>query len=159
MDVVIDSANLNRGAEGDSNTHLHQLPCSIDHNGSAEADVYFNPKPTQPTPEQPDPQTIEASFRGRELVGIKAEIPKGHSVYIVEKATMEFPRQRVRIEGLGEDEVADEEMETKSVWLAKKKASSINVWGHGLEPSRHSDKTIKAMDWIQVSNLIHGANF
>ncbi|KAI9592178.1 hypothetical protein BDF19DRAFT_452601 [Syncephalis fuscata] len=53
---------------------LHHLPCSIDHHGSANVNIFFCPELKSTT----ETDEWQASFRGRALVGRTISVPTGY---------------------------------------------------------------------------------
>jgi hypothetical protein len=77
MDIILESANT-------SSQELHLIPCQIDHNGPAKVSSYFVQSPTA------DPATgkscATATFRGRQLYGIKNQLPATYTGNVSLKA-------------------------------------------------------------------------
>ncbi|XP_062145987.1 uncharacterized protein LOC133853981 [Alnus glutinosa] len=140
--TIIDLRQNEGGADlVDLGGKVHQLPCSIKHDGPSSVSHYFKPKPTGIEVEGLELQ--EAYFRGRKLQGATIPIPQGYSGFVLGK------------KNLGKRKCSDDMSEGNSNrWEANAKFHNVTYWNHDILPS-HDDAFLRSFHWLSVAKVLH----
>ncbi|KAF9215643.1 hypothetical protein CPC16_004102 [Podila verticillata] len=116
------------------------------------------------------PVLPETSFRGRTLKGTVVKVPQGYSGSIY--TAVEEPETKVSSSSAdndmdmsldtGDDDEAYEAMlkgmqEQRKVLKTEGQFSEFMLWGHDQAPTLKNDKLIKAMQWIDIANVLHAS--
>ncbi|ORY04624.1 hypothetical protein K493DRAFT_52108 [Basidiobolus meristosporus CBS 931.73] len=125
MDIHISADSVNTA---ETSNGLHLLPCKIEYDGAAKVEGFFI-QTTEPE------SGSTSSFRGRMLKATNVALPEGYKGYVFREAKN-----------------YEEEGRT---WRATRKFEQFQVWAHDTEPTPSNNAVIKAMDWLQASELIH----
>ncbi|KAF9081313.1 hypothetical protein BGX23_001027 [Mortierella sp. AD031] len=121
------------------------------------------------------PTPPEASFRGRSLKGTVMTVPEGY-IGTIYKSTDNYPGQ----DGINSnnnttngkkntkasqdmDMDEDEEYEAmlkgmqeeRKVMRAEAQFREWMFWGHDDQPTARTDKVVRAMQWIDIANVLH----
>ncbi|KAF9301221.1 hypothetical protein BGZ74_006960 [Mortierella antarctica] len=116
------------------------------------------------------PVPPETSFRGRTLKGTVVKVPQGYSGSIY--TAVEEPEPKVSLSSsnndvemsidMGDDDEAYEAMlkgmqEQRKVLKTEGQFSEFTLWGHDQAPTLKNDKLVKAMQWIDIANVLHAS--
>ncbi|KAF9321823.1 hypothetical protein BG003_010847 [Podila horticola] len=116
------------------------------------------------------PEPPETSFRGRTLKGTVVKVPQGYSGSIY--TAVEEPESKVSSSAsnndmdmsidMGDDDEAYEAMlkgmqEQRKVLKTEGQFSEFTLWGHDQAPTLKNDTLVKAMQWIDISNVLHAS--
>ncbi|KAJ3093175.1 Ribonuclease H2 subunit C [Quaeritorhiza haematococci] len=114
---------------------LHLLPCEIHHTGKADVNKYFQVTPASkdPAPANEAPTKFASTFRGRALQGVRVSVPDGYKGVVYR-----------------------ESMTGKRVWKIDEQFDSFVVWGHDEVPGPSKDEFLKAVNWLQIAEDLHG---
>ncbi|XP_026325353.1 ribonuclease H2 subunit C [Hyposmocoma kahamanoa] len=110
----------------------HYIPCKIDENGTANVRKYF-----EPYINSNDNGELTATFRGHPLDGIKMNVPEGYRAVVVTEAKRP----------LAED--AERRFQVAGGF------KQFTYWNWDKKPSKN-DNLVKALDWIDIAEAIHG---
>ncbi|KAG6461585.1 ribonuclease H2 subunit C [Manduca sexta] len=110
----------------------HYIPCKIEADGAANVDKYFEPYVTETSESE-----LTGTFRGHPLDGSKVTFPEGYRAIVVTEAKRP----------LGED--ADRRFQVVGGFK-----EFVN-WNWDKKTSKN-DSIVKAMDWIDIADAIHG---
>ncbi|PVU90909.1 hypothetical protein BB560_006166 [Smittium megazygosporum] len=128
---------------------LHRLPFSVDYDGLAKTTAYFNFSKTSPPKNE-----YRCSFRGRALRGISVQIPEDYKVGVVQKINSNSDEQEDP-ESLSFNESSPFDSSIKQPNLVLKQSFDNWIeWGHDFLPN-DDNNAISALNWIQLSELIH----
>ncbi|EDV23685.1 Ribonuclease H2 subunit C [Trichoplax sp. H2] len=109
---------------------LHLLPCTIDYNGQANIDSYFEPTIKK------NGEDLSATYRGRPLCGAKMEVPDNYIGCVLKETQKPF----------GEDE--DRRLKISSHF------KELTYWNLDNRTSVN-DKLQKAILWTKIATAIH----
>ncbi|KAF9337916.1 hypothetical protein BG006_001494 [Podila minutissima] len=116
------------------------------------------------------PVPPETSFRGRTLKGTVVKVPQGYSGSIY--TTVEEPEPKVSLSlsnndvnmsiDMGDDDEAYDAMlkgmqEQRKVLKTEGQFSEFTLWGHDQAPTLKNDKLVKAIQWIDIANVLHAS--
>lgn len=118
--------------EGPDVTPVHWLPCAIQFSGQAPISDFFKPHETDDC--LGTSRIQEASFRGRQLKGVKIPFPPGFVGHIMEP-----------ILGSGQEGQAN--------WQSSGVFPSITYWNHDTVPSK-TDAQQRCLEWLGMSEMI-----
>ncbi|KAL4702065.1 hypothetical protein ACJJTC_009233 [Scirpophaga incertulas] len=131
MSIQVEN-NLKKGDNKDIfEQRAHYMPCKIEEDGVANVNKYFEPHITEKDGE------LTASFRGHSLDGVKMLLPDGYRGLVVTEVK----------KPLAED--ADRRFQVAGGF------KEIIYWNWDKKPSKN-DNLVKAMDWIDIAEAIHG---
>ncbi|CAD0206984.1 unnamed protein product [Chrysodeixis includens] len=109
----------------------HYVPCKIEEDGPANVDKYFEPYVLE------EDGDLTASFRGYPLDGTKMTLPEGYRAVVITEAKRplaEDAERKFQVAGGFKD---------------------FTYWNWDKKPSKN-DNLVKALDWIDISDAIHG---
>ncbi|KAG0092139.1 hypothetical protein BGZ93_000503 [Podila epicladia] len=117
------------------------------------------------------PVPPETSFRGRTLKGTVVKVPQGYSGSIY--TAVDEPESKASSSSssnndmdmsidMGDDDEAYEAMlkgmqEQRKVLKTEGQFSEFTLWGHDQAPTLKNDKLVKAMQWIDIANVLHAS--
>ncbi|KAG0029746.1 hypothetical protein BGZ82_007752 [Podila clonocystis] len=116
------------------------------------------------------PVPPETSFRGRTLKGTVIQVTQGYSGSIY--TAVEEPESKVTSSSsnndmdmsidMGDDDEAYEAMlkgmqEQRKVLRTEGLFSEFTLWGHDQAPTLKNDKLVKAVQWIEIANVLHAS--
>ncbi|XP_028156805.1 ribonuclease H2 subunit C [Ostrinia furnacalis] len=110
----------------------HYVPCKIDEDGQANVNKYFEPYVTKN-----DDGDLTATFRGHKLDGTNMELPKGYRAIVVTEAKKPLAEE------------ADRRFQVAGGF------KELVYWNWDKKPSKNDNLT-RAMEWIDISEAIHG---
>ncbi|CAG8637173.1 28597_t:CDS:2 [Dentiscutata erythropus] len=124
-----------------SEIQIHQLPCSIYHNGRANIENYFVVNPIF----QEEP-LYETFFRGRRLVGRCVMLDDKHEGCIFKESshTLNKPSSLT----------TNEEIEETRSWETSHKFHSFMVWEHDTVPLPSNNRLLSSLDWLEIANVV-----
>ncbi|KAH6562314.1 hypothetical protein BASA50_007293 [Batrachochytrium salamandrivorans] len=162
MSCLLDGRALSadHAATATPTTHVHLLPCHINHNGPACTDSYFivhsNSDSTvttatdtigstitdntiNTTTDNTTTTSVSSTFRGRGLNGIPLHAPLGYSFAVLTKSHSTSNNNSV-----------------DTLWRLQNSLPAISVWAHDqLPPSLPSEPLLNLPNWIQLAAEIH----
>ncbi|XP_013188962.1 ribonuclease H2 subunit C [Amyelois transitella] len=110
----------------------HFLPCKVEADGPANVQKYF-----EPYVQETENRELTATFRGRLLNGKKLELPQGYEAVVVTEAKRP----------LAED--ADRRFQIAGGF------KEVVYWNWDKQPSKN-DNLVKALDWVDIAEALHG---
>ncbi|KAH7294885.1 hypothetical protein KP509_27G023000 [Ceratopteris richardii] len=90
-------------------------------------------------------EVMEATFRGRKLLGRTTELPPGYCGFFLEKESLHEGMQRRR---------AAVDIDAVDIWSARAAFKDITYWRHDDNPHSVSSGQ-KFLDWLQVASMMH----
>ncbi|KAJ0184159.1 hypothetical protein K1T71_000582 [Dendrolimus kikuchii] len=111
----------------------HYMPCKIESDGPIDVKKYFDPYVVK----NKETDELSGTFRGHPLDGKEMNLPEGYTAIVVTEAK----------KPLAED--ADRRFQVAGGF------KDLTYWNWDKKPSRN-DSLIKAMDWIDIAEAIHG---
>ncbi|KAG0341818.1 hypothetical protein BG004_005890 [Podila humilis] len=116
----------------------------------------------------------ESSFRGRTLKGTLIKVPNGYSGTIyrsIEETESKSPSNHASNNDMDmsidmgdndDDDEAYEAMlkgmqEQRKVLRVEGSFAEFTLWGHDQAPTLKNDKLVKAMQWIDIANVLHAS--
>ncbi|XP_068627367.1 ribonuclease H2 subunit C [Battus philenor] len=110
----------------------HYVPCNIESDGPANVKKYFEPYVVEN-----ENGELTGTFRGRPLDGVKMSLPTGYRALWITEAK----------KPLADD--ADRRFQVAGGF------KEIVYWNWDKKPSKN-DNIVKAFDWIDIADAIHG---
>ncbi|CAK1592581.1 unnamed protein product [Parnassius mnemosyne] len=110
----------------------HYLPCKIEVDGAANVEKYFEPYVVEN-----ENGELSATFRGHPLDGVNMSLPDGYRAILVTEAK----------KPLADD--ADRRFQVAGGF------KEFVYWNWDKKPSKN-DNIVKAFDWIDIAEAIHG---
>lgn len=153
----------------DATSVCNVLPCKIHHTGTATGSQDYFPvedykgylqkrKELQHVKDVQDEQepALEnddvkiAHFRGRRLLGVKADLPENYVGCVLQEGDFRMVAARP-----GVDDEQDGEPVSVKTWTPVTKFESMMVWGHETVPSKTTDPYRAGInDWVNLSHLV-----
>ncbi|VVB02707.1 unnamed protein product [Arabis nemorensis] len=127
----------------DLSGQVHQVPCCIRFDGSAEVSHYFKPKSTEV--EIDGVRMEEAHFRGRRLQGATISLPSGYSGFVLGQASNQNANGKRK---------ACSSTEENPCWEAKAKFDKMTYWNHDNLPSK-DDTFLRSFHWFSIAEALH----
>ncbi|XP_038220428.1 ribonuclease H2 subunit C [Zerene cesonia] len=132
MSIQVDNNLKDTDNQEVFNQKVHYMPCKIEEDGHANVQKYFSPYI-----QENENGELTATFRGHSLDGVKMPVPEGYRGIVVTEAKRP----------LAED--ADRKFQVAGGF------KEIVYWNWDKKPSKN-DNIVKAMDWIDIAEAIHG---
>ncbi|KAF9977143.1 hypothetical protein BGZ73_006910 [Actinomortierella ambigua] len=108
---------------------------------------------------------LETSFRGRALKGTVIQVPPSYVGSIYTCAPPPPPAPVKQTKGKNKDmmdmDQDDYEVmlqgfsEERKTWTTTAQFDSFMLWGHDHAPTIQTDKVMKAMEWINIAEILH----
>eukprot|EP00118_Oscarella_pearsei_P000269 m.4576 g.4576 ORF g.4576 m.4576 type:complete len:143 (+) comp10970_c0_seq2:692-1120(+) len=137
MEAVIDKKSLDKAFKSDP-MRLQLLPCSVETDGPAKIEQYFETTVRSTQTGSESKQNFTASFRGRPLKGMDVQLPSDYTGVVLEKGEMPLTdEQETRFNAIG--------------WFPK-----FRQWNLDYPPSSN-DTVRKAMTWLSLAEAVHGS--
>lgn len=137
MSVNIDLTSVTK--KEFSSNYVQYIPCSIEYDGNASLEKYFSTyiRPETVTDEKGNEnKVLNGMFRGYPLTGSVMPVPEGYTGVVLKETRP----------GLNSDAART----VKGICQFKE----FTFWNWDRKPSR-GDKYQQAMDWAEISELIH----
>ncbi|KAI8833787.1 hypothetical protein BJ741DRAFT_611013, partial [Chytriomyces cf. hyalinus JEL632] len=114
-----------RASSGTVKETVHILPCEIEHTGHANVAGLFHTRSCVET------NTLQATFRGRGLKGVAANLPSEYKGLVLHQHSND---QRI---------------------ASVVSFDALHVWGHDDVPTEQHDPVLRGLAWIQMQAHLH----
>ncbi|XP_059050262.1 ribonuclease H2 subunit C [Achroia grisella] len=114
------------------NQSVHFMPCKVEEDGPANVRKYF-----EPYIKEDENGDLSATFRGRQLDGVKMALPDGYRAVVITEAKRPLT------------ENADRRFQVAGGF------TGMTHWNWDKKPSKN-DNLVKALDWVDIAEAIHG---
>nr|CAG4641342.1 EOG090X0IC1 [Eulimnadia texana] len=135
LHVKIDEELVSKTSKNTGEVHL--MPCKIHHDGPANVSTYFTPYISEKSPsDESSDKVLQASFRGRLLLGQQIEIPENFTGYVLSESKKPL------------SEESDRKLHCSDTF------QGFTYWNWDHEPTKN-DAVQQVFEWLDVSQAIH----
>ncbi|KAF9165389.1 hypothetical protein DFQ26_000195 [Actinomortierella ambigua] len=113
------------------------------------------------------PLVPETSFRGRALKGTVVQMPPSYvgSIYTLAPPPPPAPIKQTKATKSNKDAMDMDQdeydamlqgfNEERKTWTTTAQFDSFMLWGHDHAPTVRTDKVMKAMEWVNIADILH----
>ena len=126
---------------------VHRLPCRVEHDGPAPVRTYFAPRAAaaEDAATTTTDGVLEASFRGRRLLGVREALPEGSTGLVVAREFDGF-----------EEDADGNEVELQQLHVATR-FQHVTHWRHDEVPAPDTAAVPRWLAWVSVARVLHAS--